>query len=103
MDDALKMDNQLNNEQKIIVDKNLYAARNKTHIPNCIFIKGQEGSGKTYLYETVYHIQWSLVISGFVIRGLPLYAVCQMFATTCIRGKRNSYPRKKLCQCSLFT
>ena len=51
--------NQLNNEQKIIVDTVLNAARNETensNASNCIFVNGQGGSGKTYLYETIYYI-----------------------------------------------
>ena len=50
---------QLNNEQKIIVDEVLNAARNESENQfgtKCIFVKGQGGSGKTFLYETIYHI-----------------------------------------------
>ena len=67
--------NQLNSEQRMIVDKVLYAARNENENyegTNCIFVKGQGGSGKTYLYETIYHILNSenIKVSSMAFTGI---------------------------------
>lgn len=44
----------LNLEQKAIAEEVLHAVRNK--IPNCYFIDGPGGSGKTFVYKTLCHI-----------------------------------------------
>ena len=67
--------NQLNSEQRMIVYKVLYAARNENDNyegTNCIFVKGQGGSGKTYLYETIYHILNSenIKVSSMAFTGI---------------------------------
>ncbi|KYN14600.1 ATP-dependent DNA helicase PIF1 [Trachymyrmex cornetzi] len=47
---------QLNNKQKEIVDFILNRLDTNNHNNNCIYIDGPGGSGKTFIYTTIYHL-----------------------------------------------
>jgi len=47
---------QLNDKQKEIVDLVLNRSDTNNHNSNCIYIDGPGGSGKTFIYTTIYHL-----------------------------------------------
>jgi len=47
---------QLNVKQKEIVDLILNRLDNNNHNSNCFYIDGPGGSGKTFIYTTIYHL-----------------------------------------------
>lgn len=49
-----QMNSTLTVDQKHVVDEILSAVRKRR--PACFFVNGQDGSGKTYLYQTLYNI-----------------------------------------------
>jgi len=47
---------QLNDKQKEIVDLVLNRLDTNNHNSNCIYIDGSGGSGKTFIYTTIYYL-----------------------------------------------
>ena len=54
LEDCTTLYSSLNDAQKQAADSILFSVRNK--LPGCFFIDGPGGSGKTYLYKTLYNL-----------------------------------------------
>ncbi|XP_058809855.1 uncharacterized protein LOC131675046 [Phymastichus coffea] len=70
---------QLNDEQKLVVDNILQASRSDNYTgSNCFNIDGQGGSGKTFIYTTIYNLLmsqnikcYSMAYTGIAATLLP--------------------------------
>ncbi|XP_025997032.2 ATP-dependent DNA helicase PIF2-like [Solenopsis invicta] len=79
MEIGTKQYNQLNNKQKEIVDLVLNELDTNNHDNNCIYIDGPGGSGKTFIYITIYHLAkirnkhvCSMAFTGIAATLLPV-------------------------------
>ena len=55
--------NKLNNQQKIIVDTIMNSVRKKNNSQNCFYLDGPGGTGKTFIYSTLYHMLIKINVS----------------------------------------
>jgi len=56
MEVGVRQYKQLNNKQKEIVDLMLNKLNNNNNNNHCFYIDGPGGSGKTFIYTTIYHL-----------------------------------------------